>query len=199
MGIRIFFAVELDEAIRSALASLVRELAGDGAGVRWVRPEAYHVTLRFIGDVEPEAVSGLVASVAPRVAPLAPFALQAGPPRLFPSVRRPRVVAVPVTPQEPLDGLAAAVERGVVEAGLPPERRPFRAHLTLGRVGVARPRLRLPDSFSAPEFPVADAVLFQSRLHSSGARYTPLERIALGGPDSPEPGTFQGEHEHGEE
>ena len=198
MGIRSFFAVELDEAVRSALAALVRDLAVDGAGVRWVRPEGYHVTLHFLGDIEPELVPRLVTCVAPRVAPLEPFSLRPGPPRLFPHPRRPRVVASPLAPEPPLSDLAAAVHEGVVEAGLPRERRRFRAHLTLGRV-TAKPRLRLPDSFSAPGFRVAEAVLFQSRLHASGARYTPLERIALGGSDSPDTRTFQGEDDHGEE
>jgi RNA 2',3'-cyclic 3'-phosphodiesterase len=183
---RLFFAVEPDAGARRAAAALVAPLrARTGArSVRWVREENLHVTLRFLGDVEPTRVPELAAAVTAALAPLAPFALRLGPPRAFPT-RRPRLVVLDVEPPEPLAALAAAVERGVVAAGFPPEPRPFRAHLTLGRVkGPGRaPRdldVTVPDTAPGQTFDVTEAVLFRSELHRDGARYTPLERIPLG-------------------
>jgi 2'-5' RNA ligase len=182
-GIRAFFAVDLDEATRAAAADVVRALRREpGAdGVRWVRPEALHVTLRFLGAVEPTRLRSLAHGVAGEVAELSPFALRLGAVQLFPSSRRPRVVGLEVAPADQLDALAAAVERGVQAQGFAAEKRPFRPHLTLGRIqgrGARAPRTPATPVEAACE--VAEVVLFRSDLHRSGARYTPLERVLLG-------------------
>jgi 2'-5' RNA ligase len=183
-AIRAFFAVELDEAARLAVAGVVHALreGPGGDAVRWVRPEALHMTLRFLGDIDPTQVEPLARQVGERVAPLAPFGLHLGAVRLFPSPRRPRVVALEVGPVEPLEALAAAVERGVVAVGFEPEARGFRAHLTLGRLRGRRPPATR--GLAAPEGTVVDvreAVLFRSELRREGPRYIPLERVALRG------------------
>jgi 2'-5' RNA ligase len=188
-AIRAFFAVDLDAVARRAaadLAAALREGPG-GDAVRWVRPEALHVTLRFLGDIDPAEVARLARRVVEQLAPLEAFDLSLGSVQLFPSARRPRVVALQVAPPEPLERLAAAVERGVVAAGLPAEGRPFRAHLTLGRVrrGERAPATR---GLAAPEgtaCQVAETVLFRSDLDPAGALYTPLERLKLGGGGAP--------------
>ena len=116
------------------------------------------------------------------------FRLTLGGVRAFPAPRRPRVVVLELAPEAPLAELAAAVERGVVAAGFAPEQRPFRAHLTLGRVrspnrGVA---VTSPVTTEGEAFDVAEAVLFRSELQRSGARHTPLERVPLGGREGSE-------------
>jgi len=182
--IRAFLAIDLDERARGAVAgvlSALRESDG-GAGVRWVRREALHVTLRFLGDIEPDRVAPLAQAVASEVAEQEPFALTLGAARPFPSPRRPRVVALEVGPESELVALAAAVERGAGACGFESEDRPFRAHLTLGRIkqgrGPATRGLRVPEGVTSP---VDEVVLFRSELARSGAKYTPLERMGLGG------------------
>jgi len=182
--IRAFFAIDLDEPCRAAAGDLLAALRASpgGEGVRWVRPEALHVTLRFLGDIEPEQVGPLARAVGAEAAGREPFTLVLGAARPFPSPRRPRVVALEVGPEAELAGLAAAVERGTAACGLAPEPRPFRGHLTLGRVkqgrGPATGGLRVPDGTACP---VEEVVLFRSELARSGASYTPLERMGLGG------------------
>jgi 2'-5' RNA ligase len=92
------------------------------------------------------------------------------------------VVVLDLLPHAPLESVAAAVERGVLAEGFQAEGRTFRAHMTLGRVkrGGRAPRL---DSAAAPDaapFAVNQVVLFRSELAPTGARYTALERMALG-------------------
>ena len=182
--IRAFFAIDLDDRSRAAAGDLLAALRGSpgGDGVRWVRPEALHVTLRFLGNIEPEQVAELSRAVGAEAAGQEPFALVLGAARLFPSPRRPRVVALEVGPEAQLSGLAAAVECGTAACGFESEDRPFRAHLTLGRVkqgrGPATQGLRVPEGTTSP---VGDVVLFRSELERSGASYTPLERMELGG------------------
>ena len=200
MGIRAFLAVELSEPVRAAAAALARELARGSEGVRWARPETYHVTLHFFGDLEPDAIPALARSVGGAVARVAPFGLRLGAPDLFPDARRPRVVALGLEPEAPLRALAEAVERGVAAAGLPAADRSFRAHLTLGRIPGRGARVALPGSApSAPASDVRELILFQSELLPGGARHTPLERFALGAGISPDTPTTEGEDDHGEE
>ncbi len=188
--IRAFLAIELDAVLRraaAALAGALRQRPG-GEGVRWVREEALHVTLRFLGDTDPSRVPELAARVAEQTAGLAPIELRLGRIGAFPTARRPRVIVVHAEPERELTALAEAVERGVVAAGFEPEPRRFRAHLTLGRVRSRAPDLRgvtVPDTAARHACDVTEAVLFRSELRPSGARYTPLERIPLGGPHHP--------------
>ena len=182
--IRVFLAIDLDESSRDAVCSVLDALrsSSGGDGVRWVCREALHVTLRFLGDIEPVQVAPLAQAVGSEVAVQEPFALTLGKARLFPTPRRPRVVALEVGPEAELAGLAQAVGRGTETCGFEPELRPFRAHLTLGRIkqgrGPATGELRVPAGSTSP---VRDVVLFRSELARSGARYTPLERMELGG------------------
>jgi 2'-5' RNA ligase len=153
-----------------------------GDAVRWVRPENLHVTLRFLGEIAPGLRASLASQVRAQSATLAPFELQLGALASFPPARRARVVVLELAPGEPLAALAGAVERGVVAAGCAPEARAFRGHLTLGRV---RERGAAPSlaALAVPPvaFDVTESVLFASELHSEGSRYTPLERVPLGG------------------
>jgi len=182
--IRAFVAIDLDNAARRAAAGVLSRLRSgpDAGAVRWVRPEALHVTLRFLGNIDASRVAPLARAVGAELARVAPFELALGAVALFPTPRRPRVVALELEPEARVAELAAAVERGAVAAGFAPEPRRFRAHLTLGRIPGARPPA-LPGAADAPgaRFRVGEAVLFRSDLSPSGARYTPLERMPLGG------------------
>ena len=164
--VRSFFAVALPQEAREAAAQLAGRLRESerGKGVRWVRPEGYHLTLRFLGNVARDAIAELAERVTEEVAPLAPFAVRLGGALVFPSPRNPRVVALAVEPEEPLVSLAERVERGVVAVGLKAERRRFRAHLTLGRVRNRRfPSVDGEASVDCPAFPVDEIVLSTDR------------------------------------
>jgi 2'-5' RNA ligase len=162
------------------LANRLRRRPG-GAAVRWVKPENLHVTLRFLGTIASERVAELVRDVAAETGRIAPLRLRLAAARLFPSPRRPRVVALGIEPEAPLASLVAALERGVVAAGCAPEARRFRPHLTLGRIPPRAdfPSVTASDTPEADAFDVNEVLLFRSDLHPSGARYTPLERVPL--------------------
>jgi 2'-5' RNA ligase len=197
--LRCFFAVDLGPEARVAAGALARALAASpggggpldraaqGGAVRWVRAEALHVTLRFLGDTKPAAIPRLVRDVGAQVEAVPGFTLALGGVQIFPSLRRPRVVALHVVPELPLGGLARAVEAGCVAAGAAPERRAFRAHLTLGRVrdGRSAPSLDGVEAPAPSPFPVREVVLYESRLGPAGSTYHALERVPLGAPVHP--------------
>jgi 2'-5' RNA ligase len=187
-AVRAFFAIDLDARTRRATAGVVDRLRANPGGdaIRWVSEETLHVTLRFLGEIDAAHVDRLADCVREQTAALSPFQLQLGGVHPFPSRRRPLAVVLDVGPAEPLEELFAAVERGVVAANFLPETRPFRAHLTLGRIRGKRFPLVTGDVTSLGEScPVNEAVLFKSDLGSSGAHYTPIERAPLGGEPSP--------------
>lgn len=180
-AVRAFFAWEPPEVAKLALAALARELRArpDGDAVRWVRPEGYHVTLRFLGNVATADVPALARAVEAALAGVVRFPVALGATRAFPSARQPRVVVIELEPEADLAALAARVEAGVVAAGLPAEKRRFRAHLTLGRVRGRRvPALDAPLP-AASALDVHEVVLFRSDLGRDGSRYTPLAQLPL--------------------
>lgn len=182
--LRVFFAIELDESTRTAVSRSQRDLqrATKRDAIRWVREESFHVTLRFIGDVEREQIQTICDCVRDQIARLRPFRLELGGAQPFPSRRRPSFIVLEVGPDEPLEQLAGAVDRGVEAAGLGAEPRPFRPHLTLGRVrGKKKPAVTAGVTALGEGCIVNDAVLFKSDLHPSGAKYTPIQRVPIGG------------------
>jgi len=180
-AVRAFFAWEPPDAAKQALAALAGELRErpHGDAVRWVRPEGYHVTLRFLGNVPAADVPALARAVEGALAGCASFPLALGATRAFPSARQPRVVVIELEPEADLAALAARVEAGVVAAGLPAEKRRFRAHLTLGRVRGRRVPALDAKPPAAGALDVREVVLFRSDLGRDGSRYTPLAQLPL--------------------
>jgi 2'-5' RNA ligase len=186
-SLRNFFADELDDASRRAAHAVAGNLAAapGGDAVRWLRPESYHVTLRFLGTTPRDRVAAVADAARRATRAIAPFSLQLGALAGLPP-RRPRAVVLDLAPHDAIDALARQVERAVVEAGFAPEERAFHPHLTLGRVRERQRYAPFLDPADGPgdvtPFAVDSFVLFQSVLGSGGAQYTPLERVALARP-----------------
>jgi 2'-5' RNA ligase len=178
--LRAFVAVEIPEGPRQAVADLMRRLRPQAdPGLRWVREEALHLTLRFLGWTDPATVDGLRAPLAAAAAACPKFAMRLRGLGTFPEGGRPRVLWVGLeVPKEALV-LQEACERIAVEAGFAPELRPFRPHLTLGRWKDRGSRPALPPA-DLGEGTVFRLVLFRSDLHPAGAVYTPIETFPLG-------------------
>ena len=179
--IRAFVALALEERVAAAIAELQRQLRPRLPGIRLVRPEAIHLTLRFLGATSAEQVARLRPALAEAAAACAPGEARVGEVGTFPERGSPRVLWLGVTLPEQALELQNACERAARQLGFEPESRPFRPHLTLGR---------WRDRASLPELPQVDLgvarletlVLFESELRRDGASYTPLARFALGRP-----------------
>ncbi len=194
--VRCFVALTFGAEIRGALEHVMAGTRArfEGVKLRWVPPGNLHLTLRFLGDVEVDRLPNLGRSLAEQLRSIPPFHFELGDLMLFPSIRRPRVLAVGLEPGEEISGLAHAVEQGVRAAGLPAEERVFRPHVTLAR--FSRPARRREARFSSDlllgiEVPRigerANRVeLVRSMLLPTGAEYSVLESCSLGaGPAAP--------------
>jgi 2'-5' RNA ligase len=191
--LRLFVACELPGEARDALAAVQRLLQAQGAeGLRWVRPEGIHLTLKFLGDVPARRLEAIERALARAVRE--PFRLSVRLSQLgsFGGSTGLRVVWLGLEGEvEALARLAAQVEGALEPMGFPRERRPFAAHLTLARVKESaspqdRRRLfELVRSLELPPLPGAtlQAVsLMQSTLEPGGARYQRLARFPTASP-----------------
>jgi 2'-5' RNA ligase len=178
--IRAFVALELDARLRQAIGELQARLAGL-AGLRLVRPEGVHLTLRFLGWSTRAQLEEVAPKVASAAAGCLPFDTRVSGLGTFPERGAPRVLWLGVELPPSVLELQRACERAAREAGFAAEERPFTPHLTLGRFRerVRRPALEPVDLGKAR---IAALALFQSETRPGGAVYTPLLHMALGNP-----------------
>jgi 2'-5' RNA ligase len=182
--IRSFVALELDAPVRERLRGLIEQLRGQVPALRWTRPESLHVTVRFLGYADPSALvnlQGPLSEVAARCAPARAPLRGLG---LFPPRGSPRVLWLGLEVPAGIAALQADCERAAIAAGFPPEPRPFRPHLTLGRWSAPAPRPRLPEA-DLGAARLDRLVLFRSDMRRGGSVYTPLAAFDLGVPGSP--------------
>lgn len=174
---RLFVAVSPGERFVRELTTRLAPWTGR-LGVRWTRPETWHLTLAFLGEWPAERVEPLVAGLEEAIE-AEPLLLLPGGLDGFPDLRRPRVLFVQMRDDGSLAALAArvrsAVDRTWPEG--PQDRRPFRPHLTLAR--IRRPLdleevKSLPniDLSGLPEVTVERLQLVRSELRPGGPRYT---------------------------
>ena len=181
--LRAFFAITLSDAARECAARAVQTLAGLlPSGVRWVPPESQHLTLKFLGEIGEDRVDQLAARARAKLATVAPFEVALAGFGAFPNAREARVLWLGVVQgSAALAKLARKLDGASRVAGSERERRPFSAHLTLGRLREpTRVEIERVSAPSSPVWTVSEVVLYESRLAPDGARYVPLAHLALG-------------------
>ena len=185
---RLFIAVDLDDAARASIAAVQQRIAAatrdERSRVTWVKPDRMHLTLVFLGEVEAAGVPRIVAAVE-RPVDAPPFDMALETIGTFPSTGAPRAIWVGVgAGAVQLTGLHADVARRIGPLGLALESRPFHPHLTLGRWKSSRPSDRRKALAAASAGVIARtrvdcATLYHSQLSSEGPTYTPLARATL--------------------
>jgi 2'-5' RNA ligase len=150
------------------------------AGVRWVRPEGLHLTLRFLGWSSEPALESLEPALLAAAGECPTSAARLSGLGLFPERGSPRVLWLGVDLDACVEKLQQACERAAVAVGFAPEPRGFRSHLTLGRWRERAPRPALPE-LDLGEATLDRLVLFRSQLQRGGAVYTPLRAFPLHG------------------
>ena len=174
---RLFVAIRPPEEIRDLLIDAM----DDSPALRWVGEDQLHLTLRFIGEVERPMANDVAAALERVRSPAFELAVK-GVGRF--EQRSGGALWAGVEPRGPVAELAAKVERACVQAGLEPERRTFHPHITLARWNrrnadaVLAFERRRADLASAA-FPVAEFILFESRLSRHGPHYEEVAAYPL--------------------
>lgn len=174
---RLFTAIEIPANVGQMLSFL----RGGLPGARWIDPENYHITLRFIGDID-AGVANDVASILDGVN-RAPFELRLDGLAAF-GGRKPRSVFANVAPSQALMDLQAELERLMQRVGLAPEGRKFTPHVTMARLRDSSSRqvadyLTERASFRSAPFLVERFVLYSSRDSVGGGPYVVEEAYPL--------------------
>ncbi|MBV8084968.1 MAG: RNA 2',3'-cyclic phosphodiesterase [Chloroflexi bacterium] len=192
-SLRLFVAVDVNDEARRLVVRIQEQLRAAAPDVRWVAPELCHLTLKFLGWVQPERMRAIRQACASAVEGQPGLELGFGGVGAFPDWRRPRVMWLGITAGvDELRRLQVRVESALNAAGFPPEERGFSPHLTLGRFKAP------PDRAAAEQLAVlaaaergrervqvASVQLMRSALRPSGPEYSVVERFELsGGTDS---------------
>ncbi len=196
---RLFVAIRFPESLRAALWAATVPLREAGPSVRWTPVGQLHITLRFLGNVPTGSIDRIDERLREAAAGCARFTLPLGGVGAFPSLRRPRVLWLGAGPGPELSTLYAAVETALGPCGFGPEDRPFRPHVTLGRVRRGSRRGAAAPGESAElagvakgvgfrtELGVSHLYLMKSRLGPAGAKHSvageyPLQPVSPTGP-----------------
>jgi 2'-5' RNA ligase len=193
---RIFIALDIDDAIRARIARFVEGVSGFAPEARWAKPESLHVTLKFIGEQPEPAVEQIKQALSVIPANAAEIHFRGF--GFFPTAKSARVFWIGMEAGPQLATLAAAIDDKTALLGIPKEDRAFSPHLTLAR-GAGRsgsPRRHKTDApnrafqrlqktlaaLPTPEFGTMTArefFLYQSQLSPKGSKYTKVARFGL--------------------
>jgi RNA 2',3'-cyclic 3'-phosphodiesterase len=188
--VRVFVAVDIGDAVRREAARVIGalmmklETAKTPPKVAWVKPAALHVTIRFLGEVEPDEVERLKPLLATPI-PVAPFDIAWRGIGTFPNNRHPRALWLGViNGAAQLAAIEAEISKRFSGAAVELEDRVLLPHLTLGRVKMAGAGIDWPKVLQACEVRSAvshvDKVsLYQSKLSQFGPNYTELVSTPL--------------------
>ncbi len=153
--------------------------------INWVNEASFHLTLRFIGKTTPEQLNELEDRFEDLAENIKSFSMVIKGTGYFKSKGKPRVLFVKITETEALSELHAALEEQVVASGFHRELKPFRPHLTLGRIKHLESRLRfcsIVDQLDTVEYhqvEVSEFILYQSILKPEGPVYKTIKTFQL--------------------
>ncbi len=181
---RCFIAIELSREIKQALGAIQDELKKTVDGVKWVRPDNIHLTLKFLGHIEKEVVEKTKDILGRAAGRTKPFLMKLSSVGAFPDPSRPRVIWIGIDENKELSSLAGLIEEELVPLGIEKESRPFHSHLTLARVKFLKDKSSVKNAFASLEVPPVEMTaskitLFQSTLRREGPIYTVLHEAGF--------------------
>jgi 2'-5' RNA ligase len=187
--VRLFVACEVPEDARETIGGIIETLKSrSGNAVRWIRPDGVHVTLKFLGEVHVKQLPAVKLAIQEAVVGHSPFELEYSNIGTFGGREGLRLMWVGIAGDVlRLEALVRAVNAALAVVGFEPERRPFRPHLTLGRVRdeiPTRQRAEIEVAVGKMDVPptgwrTTQVSLMRSRLTTQGAIYEVLATFPL--------------------
>ena len=185
-NIRCFVAIEIPKAIQNHLISIQDELRKKIKQASWVKPGNVHLTLRFLGEVNPSHIETIGQTIQQVAVNHSTFSMLIGGMGAFPNLTRPRVIWVGVkVGVAEISALARDINVELSRCGYPFDEKKYNPHLTLARLKSRvnlRPFVdvfRQYDEIDGAKMTVNEIVLVQSQLRPTGAIYIPLKICAL--------------------
>jgi len=183
--IRTFIAVNVSDATRRMIDTLQMIFVHARQLIRFAPPENVHVTLKFLGEIDPKIVPELTSRIETSIRGFRKFDYICAGTGVFPNVHRPRVLWLGITQgSDMLSNLSKILDEFLRAMPIESETREFKAHITLGRIkefgkSVMELNQFLEFPFEPIHNPVEEVILFKSTLTPNGAIYTPLHNFPL--------------------
>ncbi len=184
--IRLFIAFSLPNEIRNELGSIIEALRSENDGIKWVRPENIHLTLRFIGDTKQELIKDISNCIDASIQNEQNFDMSLDRLGAFPNLNRPRTIwAAPSGDIDRMRRIVERLEKNLQSLGIEEERKNFKPHLTLGRVRNPASNQRLTNNIETFKhrplpFTLDNVILYQSTLTPKGPIYKKRHIAKLG-------------------
>jgi len=185
MMVRCFLAIELPEPTLNELQELRSRIVLPQFDVRWVKLENIHLTVRFFGEIPFEDIKRLSEAIRLGAQEIDPFRIVIKGVGAFPNIGNPRVIWTGIEDPAPIVRLEQSISKELDQISWPPPDKPFRPHMTLGRVRSDRGRRELRECVernkdtTVGEFQANHISLIKSDLHRAGPLYTVLDRFCF--------------------
>ncbi|KTD40245.1 RNA 2',3'-cyclic phosphodiesterase [Legionella parisiensis] len=182
--LRFFFAIIFPKATQVCLSRSLKTLQNTVLTdyMHWVHVEKMHITLQFFGNVPQERVIFLTENVQDAIKNIPPFHLKFSHLEWFPTLRHPKILSLSVLPQADLARVSKVIGDTAVALNIPVETRPFRGHLTMGRLIRHRIPYELLETIKVQVIPpivVNKIHLIESRAEKGRQNYYPLAEFKL--------------------
>ena len=177
--IRAFIAANLALSVGEEMAKIQAILQKSKGDIRWVKPQGFHLTFQFLGNIEQTQVDPILTELRATARLQPPFRVRTQGLGVFPSLKRPRVLWAGLTGQG-LKELNTKIEPALGSLGFPAEGHAFRPHITLGRVRSQRgwdqvlERVKEYLQYDFGESLIDTVTLYQSDCEPGGTVYIPL-------------------------
>ncbi|HEY6193050.1 MAG TPA: RNA 2',3'-cyclic phosphodiesterase [Bacteroidota bacterium] len=184
-SIRTFIAFDTPSPVRDAMIALQEALAEADADVRWESPEKSHTTVKFLGAVDESILPGVLAATGSACREFRPFEVTYEGIGAFPDRRHPKVIWIGCRNDDgSLASLKSSLDRALASFGFPIEDRPFRPHITLGRVRGPRGLRNLTPkleklTFEPRKETISEILVMKSVLRPQGGEYSALTSLHL--------------------
>lgn len=183
--VRAFIAVDIAPDTIKRIAAVIDQLKPRIAAIRWVGAGNFHLTLKFLGNIDESKIEPIGAALADALHLFPRMTINAKGLGVFPNPKRPRVLWVGLVGSQ-LVSLQAKVESALTPLGFAPEAKSFTPHLTIGRWRQGERADRTLEQelgkWREHEFgvsPIDEVILFQSDLKPAGAIYRRLKVVML--------------------
>ncbi|MEN6371249.1 MAG: RNA 2',3'-cyclic phosphodiesterase [Armatimonadota bacterium] len=184
--IRTFVAVLISDSLKRRISSVQEEFIKVAPAVKWVANENYHITIKFLGGVKSDRIKAISQAIEEAVRYIEPFDVELGGAGAFPNPGRPKTVWVGVTSgSEMLAKIAGRVDDALEKLGFEKETRPFKSHITIGRVKDSRdakelgPVLESAKTGRLGSFKVESVAVMKSDLRREGPVYSVIREVRL--------------------
>lgn len=183
-SMRVFFAIPLPATAKPALANILTTLKKSMPvdTIRWSMLDNLHITLQFLNPVQRINLTALTEGAHKALENIRPFELEYGKLELFPAVNTPKFISLDVNSVASLAKLANTIAQATSNLGYPMDTRPFRGHITLGRLGQAHVNQSQLEELKIPAIPaslITDICLYESKPTHQGSHYLPLATFTL--------------------